>query len=171
MIDLRNCDLIFNGELLSDTATFDTYGIRSKDAIVAIPSNSETLEARRWLTITRDSDAFHEKIRFLLNENTAHESARIHDVVMNKIERRPRAFRRLCSTVDSIWSQHPSECSIASNVGYSPASAPSSAPLPFSWNPANMNEAACCIPAGPATVDVKPDQPASICPPIHPSNQ
>jgi hypothetical protein len=159
MTRLRDWDLICNGQILSDAITFESYGICSKDTIIALPSTRADTETRRWVAITRDSDAFHERLRLLMNEKTGNESARIHDVAMTKYERRPRAFRKLCVTAQSALNPTTSQISLPSMTGYEPASEPNCAAMPFSWDTMSLPGTSCCISTGSANVDVKPDQP------------
>lgn len=93
--------LIFQGQLLSDSMSLDAYHIKERDTIVAIPTSKET-EVDKWMTITKDVDTFHEKIHFMANEQTAREAGRIRDLIMTKIERKPRSFRKLCESVQSV---------------------------------------------------------------------
>jgi hypothetical protein len=122
--------LIYNGELLNDAMTFAFYRIREFEIIVVVPSHAAV---ERWAQVTRDADAFQERIHFILNEDTARETARIRDMMLTKVERRPRPFRRLCSALD-LWPARPAAGDAAPlRIDYPRADGPSRDPLPAAW--------------------------------------
>lgn len=122
--------LIFQGQLLLDSVSLESYHIKEKDTIVAIPITSKETEIDKWLTITKDVETFHEKIHFMSNEKTTREAGRIRDLIMTKIERKPRSFRKLCQSVQSA--QRPIESkSIDLVLNWPKQDGPSCEPLPF----------------------------------------
>jgi hypothetical protein len=88
---------IFNGIELREDRSFEFYGIRDGDSIVALPleNRASVYAANPWLNLTRDADTFNESIRWMVDPATAAESARLRDLQLMRIERRPIAFIRL----------------------------------------------------------------------------
>jgi hypothetical protein len=169
-VDVVDCDLLFNGEILMDSVTFQMYGIHDRDAIVAVRRVAQSLDVSHWLSITRDSEAFQDRIRFFFNEQTSRELGRISDVAMLRIERRPRMFRRMCYAVESVEEQRPEDLQKKLNAYYTGATAPTSAEMPFAWSSSHGADEPRCISTGPTPVNVKPEQQASILRPVCPSD-
>jgi hypothetical protein len=138
---------VYNGEILNDAMTFAFYRIRELETIVVVPASSEV---EKWAQLTRDADAFQERIQFILNEDTARETARIRDMMLTKVERRPRPFRRLCLSVDAWPTRPPSAIdAVPMKIDYAPAQGPSCDPLPAAWMPLSVSNRAIHV-AGPA---------------------
>jgi hypothetical protein len=81
--------------------TFAASGFRNGDSIVALPVHTPGSICGRsqWINLTRDSESFNESLRWMLDPATAGESARLRDLQLMRLERRPRSMRRLCSPV------------------------------------------------------------------------
>jgi hypothetical protein len=88
---------IFNGIELREDMTFESYGIRDGDSIVAIPldNRDSVSDASQWLSLTRDTETFNESLRWMLDPATTAEAARLRDLQLMRLERRPAAFMRL----------------------------------------------------------------------------
>jgi hypothetical protein len=138
---------VYNGVLLNDAMTFSFYRIRELETIVVVPIPTEI---EKWAQLTQDADAFQERIQFILNEETARETARIRDLMLTKLERRPRPFRRLCASLDSWPSRSPSPTDgNPLQIHYPRADGPSCDPLPAAWMSLPVSRRAVHV-AGPA---------------------
>ena len=91
---------MYSGMVITKNITFKSLGVKPGESIVLISSKSKSRscddEIQKWVQITQDMEAFNEKMQLILNEDNAREAARLWDVVLSKIERKPRSFRRLC---------------------------------------------------------------------------
>jgi hypothetical protein len=130
---LEDCQFIYNGQVLGDSMTFRSYRIKEKDTLVVVPGGPSGTEADRWLSLTQDEEGFHEKVQFILREDTAREAARIRDVLMTKMERKPRPFRRLCTAVMAMPLPTVAGKKIDLNIDYAQLEEPSIDPLPIFW--------------------------------------
>ncbi|OHT00732.1 hypothetical protein TRFO_32455 [Tritrichomonas foetus] len=138
IITINNIDFVFNGTILSGNQTFRSAGLKSGDSIVVIfhKSNSDKTyeELQKWLQITQDSESFNEKMQLILNEDNAREAARLRDVFLSKIERKPRSFRRLCLAVAENNKNKEREVqgnNFSLSIDYEKPEMPSCDPLPI----------------------------------------
>jgi hypothetical protein len=124
---------IFNGAELLETMTFNFYGIRDGDSIVAISVNNchSLYGLNYWLSLTRDSDSFNDSLRWMLDAKTNGEAARLRDLQMVRVERKSRLFRRISSAV--VNEETCSGITAPLVIDYPPASEPSTEPLPVPW--------------------------------------
>jgi hypothetical protein len=88
-------EFIFKGQLLNERNTIEFYRLKSNDSIVAIPGHSDPCLAQRWITITRDCDAFSDSIKLLINPGARRELLRLLDMRTARIERPRRTFGRI----------------------------------------------------------------------------
>ena len=133
---LRNEQAVFiyNGTMLDEKGTFQSYDLKDSEVIVALSSKYTSFEIERWMNATRDSDAFVEKIDGIVNQKTLRESARLRDFQLAKMERKPRAFRRLCATYRSFSESAISITSSDTTLSFNMPSSPSTDPLPIFWD-------------------------------------
>ena len=132
LMRLGPCELVCQGQVLADSQTLRFYNMKERDTIVVISGVPSEHEIERWLVVTSDTEAFHDRMQFMVNEKTAREAARMHDVLMTKIERKPRTFRRVCAAV----ANRSADCEVRTTevtVNYGKAEEPSSRPLPVHW--------------------------------------
>jgi hypothetical protein len=125
---------LFNGILLSDSNSFDFYGIREQDFLLALPIPPEAAYTSGWISLSQDTESFKERLECLLNRGTASEVARIRDQQFTKIERRPRTFRRLTASCQGGLEFPPPETQSSAMVIARSDDAPSVAPLPILWS-------------------------------------
>jgi hypothetical protein len=130
--------LLCKGQILSLTESFGFYQISDNDAIVAMPLDSPGFGLARWLDVTRRPDSFNDWIRWLLEERTQHETARLRDLSVIRLERKPRQFRRWCSGFAS--SSRFAEDKTSLNAGYERTKSPSDLPLPVLWADEPLSE-------------------------------
>jgi hypothetical protein len=117
-----------NGTILDENHTFEFYGLRPSDTIVALPGASQSGDLIKWITFTRDSDAFSNRITGIVRRDISREAGRIRDMQLARMERRPRTFRKLLASAEkeaasSIKSKTPT-------IIGPPAVAPGDQPLP-----------------------------------------
>jgi hypothetical protein len=112
--------------------SFAFYGIKDSESIIAIPGAEATPDLPHWSSMTQDT-AFNAKVSLLLDSGIQRSTARLRDLAMIKFEKRPRQFRRWCSTaLNQIGAvAHLSACQAPTVFGG--AENPSSDPLPILW--------------------------------------
>lgn len=109
-------------------------------------------EVRKWMRLTQDTETFNEKMRLIVNQDNARETARLKDIFLSKIERKPRYFRKLClatkenqnlyDNTNSLFASKSSIEQINSSliVDYPTNDEPSTEPLPIFFNQSDSNE-------------------------------
>ena len=125
---------IFNGSELTPEMTFDYYGIKSGDSIIALPVDRQDnyTTTSRWITLTRDNENFSESIKSMIHPRTAREASRLKDLHLMKIERKPKLFMKLCAP----FLEKDANSEIESTTLLLPeqqASEPSATALPVFW--------------------------------------
>jgi hypothetical protein len=127
---------IFNGEILSPKMAFTFYRIEEGSSIVVLPDQGELRSPgiSTWLTITRDSDNFNERINFSRNPQTRQEVSRLRDLRFLELERRPRMFVKFAQCID----QHNEGDAVTRpapklKIDFEPLEKPSCEPLPVVW--------------------------------------
>ena len=125
---------IFNGFELLEEKTFEFYGIRTGDSIIALPINLHGLDycASQWMKLTSDSESFNDHMTWMLDPNTSGEAARLRDLHVMRIERILRGFSKLgkaqfleCETLST-----PGE----TKVDYKRQEKPNTEALPVCWD-------------------------------------
>ena len=87
---------IYNGNQLHETMTFNFYGIRDGDSIIALPKYQfNDLKCSQWMCLSRDYDSFNEYMKWMVDPRTSDEAARIRDLHIMKMEKRPRAYIKM----------------------------------------------------------------------------
>jgi hypothetical protein len=130
---------IFNGLELLEGMTFDFYGIRDGDSIIALPREQQSIvRTTQWIAMTRDIENFNEALKWMLNPKTSAEASRIRDLHLMKAEQRPRMLMRLCATIDEDDESSRSSC--PPTVIAPPPDAPAREPLPVDWAEAGFSE-------------------------------
>ena len=163
LLPLEHCQFVFEGQLLVDTKTFQFYGIKTGDTLVVVQAAEMGLEVDKWLSITDDVDGFRDKMKSVLNEGAGRETARIRDMLMTKLERKPRTFRKLCVAVENLAQRTFSGKNIELNTDFVTGDAPSDKPLPVNWGSSDLIDGSVGIPRDPpAFVSEKPDQADTI---------
>jgi hypothetical protein len=122
---------IFNGIELSLHQTFAYYGLHEGDSLIALPREAERSSANSWLHLTRDEDNFKESIQFLLDPTTSGETARLRDLHMARLERRPRAFMKMCNDFSHKKAERRS--SSGTRISTQTPTSPSTDALPLLW--------------------------------------
>ncbi|KAH0794027.1 hypothetical protein GPJ56_002055 [Histomonas meleagridis] len=128
---------IYNGTELLEKMTFDFYGIKSGDSIIALPQeqNTNLYYKTQWLSLTKDSEAFRENMEWMMNPKTAGEVSRLRDLHLLKMENKPKVFTRMCSM--RPLNESPNTMKIRLNTQYKSNQEPSTEPLPIFWENEN----------------------------------
>lgn len=124
---------IFNGSELLENQTFESYGISDGDSIIAVPADQkDTLfSTSQWLNLTRDNESFNDCMRWMLDPATSGEAARLRDLHLMKMERRPRVFMRMCASY--MQEEEENRGLKWTKKDYPIATEPMTDPLPFDW--------------------------------------
>lgn len=132
----KRVSFIWNGIALMDTETFGSYGIQEKDIIVSIPA--DTNDSSKWLTLTRDSESFSDRIASVMDQSTAKEASRLRDFQITRMERKPRTYRRLITNYERAMTESPvtsrSTEKFVTKMPQFTLAAPSVDPLPIIWD-------------------------------------
>ena len=97
MLNMEKIIFIYNQNILKMSCTFSFYGFQGNEIIIALPESCATTS--KWYTNSIENDSLDEKIRNLINTSTAIESVRIRDLQLSKMERKPKAFRKLLTSL------------------------------------------------------------------------
>jgi hypothetical protein len=102
---------IYNGEVLNENFSFESYEIQNAEIVVAIPEIASTSQQSfRWIQISRDSEAFSSIINSMMNCSTHRESMRLRDIVLMKKEMSRRRCPEMFSSPASSAFARVSQC-------------------------------------------------------------
>ncbi|KAH0789377.1 hypothetical protein GPJ56_006711 [Histomonas meleagridis] len=135
---------LYNGQYLIETFSFEFYGIKPRDVLVIVQSN-QSGDFSKWLNLTRDTDTFSDRISSIINQKTSREAARIRDFQLIRMERKPRAFRKLCSAKMSRIGESAKSQQSTTNISYERPTMPSTEALPSFWDIPNTTPQNNCI--------------------------
>ncbi|OHT07870.1 hypothetical protein TRFO_23727 [Tritrichomonas foetus] len=125
---------IYNGNQLLEGMTFHFYGIRDGDSIIALPKDTiSDLHCSQWLCLSRDSDNFNEYMKWMLDPRTSGEAARLRDLHLWKIEKRPRIYMKMKGPFYSSDSNENEKSKNSLNVDFLPLNEPAEQALPILW--------------------------------------
>lgn len=113
--------------------------------------DNDNEEVRKWMRLTQDTETFNEKMRLIVNQGNARETARLKDILLSKIERKPKYFRKLCLAIKENHNLFNSSNSFSSkssyeqknsslNIDYETGNEPSVDPLPIFFNQSDSDE-------------------------------
>ena len=138
---ISNEDVIFihNGIEMIDSLPFSFYDVKERDVLV-VCSKSKTVINEKWTTLAKDTDLFKERVGSIIDPKTSREVARLKDFQMIKMEKKPRAYRRLCAQFIEEEAnkrilraeQKPKHVTVVPEIDTT-NSMPSSQPLPIFW--------------------------------------
>lgn len=97
LIPDRFVRFIHNGTELSSTFSLSMYGVKEGDVIFVLPESKSGSYTEKWTNLTKDRDLFHDRVCSLIDPETAMEAARIRDLQMLRMERKPKVFRKISS--------------------------------------------------------------------------
>jgi hypothetical protein len=131
---------IFNGAELLEGMTFEFYGIRDGDAIIALPvgERDSVCATNQWLSLTRDNEGFNDSMRWMLDSRTSGEAARLRDIHIMRFEGKSRSFMKLCSPY--LTELRTSPVSRNTVTEFEIPSCPLTDPLPALWGPEHADD-------------------------------
>jgi hypothetical protein len=124
---------IHRGQILCGSMSFEFYGIKDGEAIIAMLGTETTFDLPRWSSITQDA-AFNDKVALLLDSGMKRSTARLRDVAFLKFQNRPRQFRRWCFNALSQSGAPSHVCAGRGQTIVGHADCPCIEPLPVSWS-------------------------------------
>ncbi|OHT11804.1 hypothetical protein TRFO_18585 [Tritrichomonas foetus] len=98
-IQLTSVNFVANGQILNENLTFWYYQIHAGDIIVAAPNTTDKSDISKWLSHTREAESFTDRISSIIDPRTSREAARLRDFQMSRMERKPRCFRKLSTSI------------------------------------------------------------------------
>ena len=129
----ESATFLYNGQLLLENLSFEFYGIKPRDVLVIIQSNQPS-DSSRWLSLTRDTDSFTDRISSIINQKTSREAARLRDFQLVRMERKPRTFRKLCFAKMSRIGETTQCHNTTTSISFETPDMPSTDPLPSFWD-------------------------------------
>ncbi|KAH0795974.1 hypothetical protein GPJ56_000042 [Histomonas meleagridis] len=123
----------FGGSELLEDMTFGFYGLRNGDCIIALPTEIfETPTFYQWINITKDNEEINDSIQSMLNPKYSEETAKLRDLRLMKIERNPKVYIRMRSSLSDKKLQ--TNCITKKiNIDYTTPDEPSTNALPVLW--------------------------------------
>ena len=125
----------FNGQILSESHSFGFYSFKDKDSIIAISNQQENQGDQInsfWTQLSKNNDSFQEIINWATYPPTAKELARLRDLHMNKLERKPSFFKKLSAT-RLAYEESARPVPIITKTYYEKPKEITSEPLPSFW--------------------------------------
>lgn len=124
------------GVILSESNTFEFYGLLPNDVIWSIPLVQQNLlDLQTWAARSLDADAFSESLSAMNNCGMSKEMARLRDLQMTRMERRPRTFRKVVDCYKRVIQKQSLKSEIKTESVHSePLLSPSDEPLPVLWD-------------------------------------
>jgi hypothetical protein len=112
---------LYNGVLLLEAMTFEFYGVSDSDLIIVAPAPSG---GRANPAVVAEQ-----------KQATAEEPARLRDLKLTRMERKPKTFRRFVRTYENAIAPGPWQTAHRTVIPEMSATSPSEDPLPVSWRP------------------------------------
>jgi hypothetical protein len=130
-----DCDLLREGAILAEAMPLAFYSISDGSMLVAVARGC--LSSRdRWVHLTRDQEAFEERVGTSMNPQVTAESARLRDLRMRRVASRPGAWARIGACAEAMEGT-PRRAPPTFLPGR--ANAPSCEPLPPCWFPTRIS--------------------------------
>ena len=142
LIPNKDVAFLHNGIYLSDTHSFNFYGVKERDVIVVIPNTQSRPISDKWANLMCDKDLFRERVSSVIDPKTSREAAKLRDFQMLRMERKPKVYRKLCasfpSNAENTQLRISSSPSITEDlktiVPETALNGPSKDPLPIFWS-------------------------------------
>ncbi|EAY06505.1 hypothetical protein TVAG_257440 [Trichomonas vaginalis G3] len=134
LIPDRIVKFVHNGIELTDSFSLSMYGVKEGDVIFVLPETKNGASyTEKWASLTKDRDLFHDRVCSLIDPETAMEAARIRDLQMLRMERKPKVFRKISSVYKSDAPTKQKSKAPVNAVEPPKLNKPSAAPLPTFW--------------------------------------
>ena len=124
-----DCDLVFGGSTLIETVPLDFYSVCDGSFLVALNKSNESADV--WVRMTEDNEAFSQRMRTMGNPKVSSEYARLKDLRMTRLSRRPGMLSRI-ETLCRQQVEVPKRQSSKTIIGEAVAE-PSTTALPVFW--------------------------------------
>ena len=143
---IANDDVVFihNGVEMNDSLPFSFYEVKDRDLLI-VCSKMKRFVHEKWTNLTKDTDLFNERVSSIIDPRTSREAARLKDFQFLRMERKPRAYRRIClqfieeeANKRILQSEKKRKHITVIPEIPSSISQPSSNPLPIFWNSSNI---------------------------------
>ena len=171
LIPESHISFIHNGRCLSNSIPFSFYDIKERDIIIVCKKEKQIVK-EKWYSITKDNETFKNRVGSVIDPKTAREAARLRDFQMLRLEKKPKAFMKLCAQ----YTNRLDTASDAMHENYRAKNSPktiipektslNSDPLPIFWgHPKHevRQKSLCDIPAtSPIISQVKQDEISEI---------
>jgi hypothetical protein len=141
LIGSNSLTMLWNGRLLLDSNTFESYSMHSKDSIVALSSEPSSYDTRRWLAVTKEWELLNDRISCIVNPSVSREAGRLRDLQLMRLDTRPRSVRKFMSLTAQAASAFSGKSSSGETMCVSdPPSTPNTDPLPYQFAPLAKEE-------------------------------
>ena len=125
----KDITFIHNGVILNSTLPFGFYEIKPSDIIICVRNRDLNTQ---WLSLT-NRELVHERVSEVMDPQVSYELAKLRDLQMLRIERKPKLYRKMC-----IQLNEETETKTPSFTLLIPPKPkkPSDSPLPLIWSTA-----------------------------------
>jgi hypothetical protein len=130
-LEFQNTLLIWRGQILSPTRTFDFYKMTDNEAIIAVPQSSSETTVRTWLNQTVNSENFQKWVAMAVDRGAQRNEARLRDLSLMRLERKPRLLTKFAA--ERQLGMESLEVPITPSVPYRKGERPGEEPLPAPW--------------------------------------
>ena len=139
----QSVEFILHGTKLTDSSTFAFCGIKNNDILFVIKNSPNSVLDQKWINMTRESDVLNDRFSCILNPKTTSEAIRLRDMQLSRLERKPRAYRKLCAAALNIdgKSSFGTDDSKPFIIPKTKLEKPMSTPLPVFWSKSTPHKA------------------------------
>jgi hypothetical protein len=127
---------VFNGIILNEVMKFRLYGMKDNDLIIVVDDYDSMNYKRRFEAFSKYSETFTENVFNIINPHTSRETARIRDIQLSKLDRKPKSFRRVVKNQLKIMNRDVFRPLEPLNIPEKSLN-PSTLPLPCFWSTKN----------------------------------
>lgn len=131
------CELMYSGAVMLDGATLASYNVQSDDFIISIAKQGGrsvfNQQSITWARLTKDNEAFTERMRCILNPNVANELARLKDLRILRLSERPGVISKL-HQIYTVQQEKQATAPENAMLVTDELNEPSISPLPVLWD-------------------------------------
>lgn len=131
LIQENDVCFFLNGTLISDVLPLKMYSISDNDVIIVVPNRSKGTNNHKVTVFCQDTESIKEQFTQYSDPSYACENARLKDIQMYKVERKPRIFRRMCQSYRDTHEVPPASEQAVTNIPKIVSI--SKSPLPIFW--------------------------------------
>ena len=126
-------NFVLNGVVLNEEMNFGFYYVKANDVVIVVNNYDYARKENKFAIYSNENESFTESVFNIINPQTSKESIRIRDLQLAKLDRKPKAFRKVVKTQLEYFNQSPVKQCITSIIP-SKSSRPSVEPLPCFWS-------------------------------------